>query len=127
MDVGTVYATAIRANKSEVKKSEGRQKMKTGKITVEEFVFDEVEGGRDVGSKPKLDGRMSKKDLFAEIKLRMVMRIYGVSRFRAAKIIAERCKTTSAPAVDKDRAAAAMSNRRLYDDDMIPVDDLFAG
>ena len=101
--------------------------METGKITVEEFVFDEVEDGRDVGSKPKLDGRMSKKDLFAEIKLRMVMRIYGVSRFRAAKIIAERCKMTSAPADDKDRSAAAMSNRRMFDDDMIPVDDLFAG
>ena len=32
MDVGTVYATAIRANKSEVKKSEGMQKMETGTL-----------------------------------------------------------------------------------------------
>jgi len=100
--------------------------MKTGKIVVEEFVFDEVEGGRDAGSKPKLDGRMAKKDLFAEIKAKMVMRIYGVSRSRAERIIAERCKTTSAPAVGKDRSAAAMSNRRVFDDDMIPMDDLFA-
>ena len=100
--------------------------MKTEKIIVEEFAFDEVEDGRSAGAKPKLDGRMAKKDLFAEIKVKMVMRIYGVPRSKAERIIAERCKTTSAPVDGKNRSAAAMSHRMVFDDDMIPVDDFFA-
>ena len=34
--------------------------------------------------------KRSEKNLFAEIKVKMVMRIYGVSRVRAFEIIAER-------------------------------------
>lgn len=97
--------------------------MKNKKIIVEEFVFDEANDERSAGAKPKLDRSMARKNFFAEIKVKMVMRIYGVSRSKAERIIAERCKTMSAPAVGKDRSTAAMSKRRPFDDDMIPMDD----
>ena len=37
---------------------------------------------------------METSDVFKEIKIKMIMRIYGVSRQRAAEIVAERGKAS---------------------------------
>ena len=59
-------------------------------IDAEEF-FDEMEkGGKVPVQKSKDRRKRSEKNRFAEIKVKMVMRIYGVSRVRALEIIAER-------------------------------------
>ena len=59
-------------------------------IDAEEF-FDEMEKAGKVPVQKSKDGRKrSEKDLFTEIKVKMVMRIYGVSRVRALEIIAAR-------------------------------------
>ena len=59
-------------------------------IDAEEF-FDEMEKAGVVPVQKSKDRRKrSEKNLFAEIKVKMVMRIYGVSRARALEIIAER-------------------------------------
>ena len=59
-------------------------------IDAEEF-FDGLEkSGKVLVQKSKDRRKRSEKDIFAEIKVKMVMRIYGVSRVRALEIIAER-------------------------------------
>ena len=59
-------------------------------IDAEEF-FDGLEkSGKVPVQKSKDRRKRSEKNLFAEIKVKMVMRIYGVSRVRALEIIAER-------------------------------------
>ena len=59
-------------------------------IDAEEF-FDEMEkAGKVPVQKSKDRRKRSEKNLFAEIKVKMVRRIYGVSRVRALEIIAER-------------------------------------
>ena len=56
-----------------------------------EEIFDEMEkGGKVPVQKSKDSRKRSEKNLFAEIKVKMVMRIYGVSRVRALEIIAAR-------------------------------------
>ena len=56
-----------------------------------EEIFDEMEKGGKVPVRKSKDSRKrSEKNLFAEIKVKMVMRIYGVSRVRALEIIAAR-------------------------------------
>ena len=56
-----------------------------------EDLFDEMEkGGKVPVQKSKDRRKRSEKNRFAEIKVKMVMRIYGVSRVRALEIIAER-------------------------------------
>ena len=59
-------------------------------IDAEEF-FDEMEkGGKVPVQKSKDRRKRSEKNRFAEIKVKMVMRIYGVSRAQALEIIAAR-------------------------------------
>ena len=59
-------------------------------IDAEEF-FDGLEkSGKVPVQKSKDSRKRSEKNLFVEIKVKMVMRIYGVSRVRALEIIAER-------------------------------------
>jgi hypothetical protein len=38
--------------------------------------------------------KVETKDVFGEVKVKMIMRIYGVSRQRAAEIVAERGKAS---------------------------------
>lgn len=62
----------------------------TRTMTAEEFfgeVTDEKGTGRAGGSRPE-KGRAKKT--FADIKARMVMRIYGVTRAKAEKMLSER-------------------------------------
>ena len=62
-----------------------------------EDIFDEMARcGKVPVQKSKDRRKRSEKNLFAEIKVKMVMRIYGVSRARALEIIAKRANETSA-------------------------------
>ena len=47
--------------------------------------------------------KKAKKDIFAEIKVKMMMRIYGVSRKRALEIIAGRAAEKAALAAAKEK------------------------
>ena len=58
-------------------------------MSAEEF-FGEVEKGKAPVRMGQARGKRSKADLFAELKVKMVMRIYGVSKARALEIIAGR-------------------------------------
>ena len=59
-------------------------------MTAEEF-FGEIDDAETRPSRPcRPRGRRSAKDLFSKIKESMVMRVYGVSRDKAKKIIADR-------------------------------------
>ena len=56
-----------------------------------EDIFDEMARcGKVPVQKSKDRRKRSEKNLFAEIKVKMVMRIYGVSRARALEIVAAR-------------------------------------
>ena len=55
-------------------------------MTAEEF-FGEPETDKVPVRMGKARGKRSKTDLFAELKVKMVIRIYGVSRTRALEII----------------------------------------
>ena len=60
-------------------------------IEIAEDIFDEIEKNGKIpvrGAKGR--GKKQAKDLFAEVKVKMVMRIYGVTRVRALEIIAAR-------------------------------------
>ena len=58
-------------------------------MSAEEF-FGEVEKDKAPVRMGKTRGKGSKTDLFSELKVKMVMRIYGVSKKRALEIIAGR-------------------------------------
>ena len=58
-------------------------------MTAEEF-FGEVEKDNTPVRMGKARGKGSKTDLFSKLKVKMVMRIYGVSKKRALEIIAGR-------------------------------------
>ena len=61
-------------------------------------------------------------ELFAEIKIKLVMRLYGVTRDRAVKIIEERGIASRPPETGKDRSGAAMAPKEEEEF----IDDFFA-
>ena len=60
-------------------------------MTAEEFLG-ELAKGKVPTRTGKARGKRSKQDIFAELKIKMVMRIYGVTRARAMEIIAGRAE-----------------------------------
>ena len=66
-------------------------------------------------------GKGADKDLFAELKLKMVMRIYSVSRVRAAAIIAGRAGERQA----LEEAREAKRTRCLNGDETMTAEDFF--
>ena len=78
-------------------------------ISAEEF-FGEVEKDKVPVRMGKARGKRSKTDLFAELKVKMVMRIYGVSRKRALEIIAGRAAEKAALAAAKDKDGKRAKN-----------------
>ena len=58
-------------------------------MSAEEF-FGETEKDKKPALSGKARGKRSNKGSFSELKIKMVMRIYGVSRARAVEIIAGR-------------------------------------
>ena len=61
-------------------------------------------------------GKRSNKDLFTELKIKMVMRIYGVSRARAMEIIVGRADERQEMERAKE-SLSACSRRRPSDDE----------
>ena len=58
----------------------------------EELFFEEKSGTKEPARKGRGRGKKSPKDLFGKLKIKMVMRIYGVTRARAMEIIAGRAE-----------------------------------
>ena len=80
-------------------------------IEAEEFLDGMVKSDKVPVRKSKDSRKRSEKNLFAEIKVKMVMRIYGVSRVRALEIIAAReaaCKAA-------EKAASNSADGELMD------------
>ena len=71
--------------------------MKNDDIMSAEEFFGEIDEEKNTPSrKNRPRGKRKPDDLFANVKVKMVMRIYGVSRARALEIIAKRANETSA-------------------------------
>lgn len=76
-----------------------------------EDIFDEMDRcGKVPVQKSKDRRKRSVKNLFAEIKVKMVMRIYGVSRAQAIEIVTER---------ESARKAAEKAESRSADDELM--------
>ena len=69
-----------------------------------EDIFGEIGRGEKIPSrKSRSRGRRKAEDLFAEVKAKMVMRVFGVSRARALEIIAARTRDRKAAEEKADR------------------------
>ena len=95
-------------------------------MTAEDF-FGGMESDRGLGSMSSPRRRRGRtKKTFADIKARMVMRIYGVTRAKAEKIISERAAAkTEAGAAAK--AAGAAEDCGLGDVDLMSAEEFFRG
>lgn len=95
-------------------------------MTVEEF-FGETENNKGAGCtiRSRRRGGRAKKT-FADIKARMVMRIYGVTRAKAEKIISDRAgaKTEVDAAADPDRI---LRSRGADEDELMSAEEFFRG
>ena len=95
-------------------------------MTAEEF-FGGIESDRGLGSMSSPRRRRGRtKKTFADIKVRMVMRIYGVTRAKAEKIISERsaAKAEASLTSDPDRGAGGICSD---DDDLMSAEEFFRG
>ena len=95
-------------------------------MTAEEF-FGGIESDRGMASMSSPRRRRGRaKKTFADIKARMVMRIYGVTRAKAEKIISERAAAkTEAGAAAK--AAGAAEDCGLGDVELMSAEEFFRG
>ena len=59
-------------------------------MTAEEFFSEFEDEGKAPPRKCRARGKKKSHDLFAEVKVKMVMRVYGVSRAKALEIISAR-------------------------------------
>ena len=93
-------------------------------MTDEEFFGELDAGGTMTPRTPHRCGESAEKDIFREVKLKMVMRIYGVSRSKAMKIIAAREKAKNA--AEEAKAGLKKDRRRISrGNDMISTEDFF--
>ena len=90
-------------------------------MTSAEEVFGEPRRHNAPARRGRARGRKADKDLFAELKLKMVMRIYKVSRARAAAIIAGRAGERQA----LEEAREAKRARCLNGDETMTAEDFF--
>ncbi len=84
-------------------------------MSAEEFFGEPKKKNNAPVRRGKARGRRVDKDLLAELKLKMVMRIYKVSRARAAAIIAGRA----------GERQALEEARRLHGDGTMAAEDFF--
>ena len=88
-----------------------------------EELFGEVENqDRTPARKGRARGRKSQGDLFAELKIKMVMRIYGVSKKDALGIIAGREAERQALERAKEQHAKRAKDS---DDELMTAEELF--
>ena len=96
-------------------------KMKDEEIMSAEEFFGDLTEDKPPRLTCKRRGRKAKKDTLAEVKIKMVMRIYGVSRARAAEIIAGRAAEKVAFEAAKDEARERASS----DDHLMSAEEFF--
>ena len=84
-------------------------------MMAEDF-FGEIAGGKKAPRKVRTRGKKP-EELFAAVKVKMVMRIYGVSRTRALEIIAQRESEKRAAAAN-EKAADREGGRFLSAEDL---------
>ena len=101
--------------------------MNDDEIMMNEEFFDGVQSDKGVGRSISPRPQKSRaKNTFADIKARMVMRIYGVTRAKAEKIISERAAAkTESGAVAK--AAGAAEDCGLGDVELMSAEEFFRG
>ena len=88
-------------------------------MTAEEF-FGGIESDKGRGSMSSPRRRRGRaKKTFADIKARMVMRIYGVTREKAEKIISERAASAGTESGVNSAGAARVRERFLDPDDLL--------
>ena len=88
-------------------------------MTAEEFIGG-IESDRGLGSMFSSRRRKGRaKKTFADIKARMVMRIYGVTREKAEKIISERAASAGTESGVNSAGAARVRERFLDPDDLL--------
>lgn len=88
-------------------------------MTAEEF-FGGIESDKGRGSMSSPRRRRGRaKNTFADIKARMVMRIYGVTREKAEKIISERAASAGTESGVNSAGAARVRERFLDPDDLL--------
>ena len=88
-------------------------------MTAEEF-FGGIESDRGRGPMSSPRRRRGRaKNTFADIKARMVMRIYGVTREKAEKIISERAASAGTESGVNSAGAARVRERFLDPDDLL--------
>ena len=88
-------------------------------MTAEEF-FGGIQSDRGLGSTSSPRRRSGRaKNTFADIKARMVMRIYGVTREKAEKIISERAASAGIESGVNSAGAARVRERFLDPDDLL--------
>ena len=94
-------------------------------MTAAEF-FGETENGMCAGGSSGARSRRKRnaKNGFADIKAHMVMRIYGVTRAKAEKIIAER-DAKVAKGESSDNSAGTMKDRPSDDVEMMSAEEFF--
>ena len=84
-------------------------------MSAEEF-FGEINGGKKTPRKCRSRGKKPEA-LFAAVKVKMVMRIYGVSRVQALEIIVQReaeKKASEAEGIDREEPSRLMSAREFF-------------
>ena len=94
-------------------------------MMIAEDFFDEIERDGKIpvrGAKGR--GKKQAKDFFAEVKVKMVMRIYGVTRVRALEIIAAR--KAELKAAEKSGDGAGKRARPDSVGKFLDADDLFS-
>ena len=90
------------------------------KIMTAEKFFGGIESDRGMASMSTSRKRKGRaKKTFADIKARMVMRIYGVTREKAEKIISERAASAGTESGVNSAGAARVRERFLDPDDLL--------
>ena len=93
-------------------------------ISDDELFFEEKSGTKVPARKGMGRGKKSSNDLFAEVKVKMVMRVYGVTKARALEILADRADEKDTPPAPDGDANVVDDN----DDDVkfLPASELFS-
>jgi len=94
--------------------------MGNGFMTAEEFFGGADNGKKNSSRAPRKRGKKAEEDLFASVKTKMVMRVFGVSRARALEIIAGKdgeqaaAETDEAVADETDDDGVFMTAREFF-------------
>ena len=99
--------------------------MNNEKIMSAEEFFGEPVKDKTPARTGKARGKRSNKDLFTELKIKMVMRIYGVSRARAMEIIAGRADEKLEMERAEERPSVRSRRRTSDDEELMSAADFF--